>query len=209
MKRKSQKTSPKEQRGAAQLRATISRINAALQMLSENGDRFEKISHLADEVSRICNIHRTLLLRQDKSYRKCLDKFPELLGAPSTPEATLSASPHNQEINPLHPVMIRNAQLEQENVKLRNIVDDLSMRPLAAAQPSGTASKASEAPEYQREFELTCQLVDKILDHKRAIRVVDDGLSDLSDISGIPKLIADSKLLGPYLTWKATRARIQ
>jgi len=30
-----------------------------------------------------------------------------------------------------------------------------------------------------------------------------------SSISGIPKLIADSKLLGPYLTWQATRAGIQ
>jgi hypothetical protein len=78
-----------------------------------------------------------------------------------------------------------------------------------AIRPQGTAPKAGEAPEYQRQFELTCQLVDKILEHKRAIRIIDNTLTDLSDISGIPKPVADSKLISPYVTCKNDRARIE
>ncbi|MNU96594.1 hypothetical protein D3C71_866370 [compost metagenome] len=204
MTRKNKAAKPKEGRGAIQLKATISRITAALQVLLLSGERFENISQLADEVSGICNIHRSLLLRKDKSYRKCLDSFPALLGNESAPP-----TPYNVKIDPLHPIMIRNTELERENVRLRNIVDDLSKRPSMAIRPQGTAPKAGEAPEYQRQFELTCQLVDKILEHKRAIRIIDNTLTDLSDISGIPKPVADSKLISPYVTWKNDRARIE
>ncbi|MEO8642474.1 hypothetical protein [Pseudomonas sp.] len=204
MKKKIQTAKPKEGRGSVQLKATISRITAALQVLLLSGKRFENISQLANEVSEICNIHRSLLLRKNKSYRKCLDGFPALVGD----ETTLSI-PYSVEIDPLHPIMIRNSELERENVKLRNIVDDLSKRPLMAVQPQGTAPRAKEPPEYQREFELTCQLVDKILDHKRAIRIIDNTLTDLSDISGIPKPVADLKLINPYVKWKNSRARIE
>ncbi|POA28213.1 MULTISPECIES: hypothetical protein [unclassified Pseudomonas] len=203
MKKKIQTAKPKEGRGAVQLKATISRITAALQVLLLSGKRFEKISHLADEVAGICNIHRSLLLRKDKSYRKCLDSFPTLVGDETTP-----STPYSVEIDPLHPIMIRNSELERENVRLRNIVDDLSKRPSMAVRPQGTAPKAGKAPEYQRQFELTCQLVDKILEHKRAIRIIDNTLTDLSDISGIPKPVADSKLTNPYVTWKNACDRI-
>ncbi len=105
--------------------------------------------------------------------------------------------------------MIRNSQLEEENVKLRNIVDDLSKRPVQAARSQDATTKASRVPEYQREYEVTCQLVDRILDHKRAIRIINDTLTDLSDVSGIPKPIADSTLIAPYVEWKNARARTQ
>ncbi|WP_409319958.1 hypothetical protein [Pseudomonas putida] len=192
---------PKPQRGAVQLKATIARINAALEVLQERAEPFKNISQLADEIARICNLDRSLLLKRGKSYRACLDRFPALLGDGSTPP-----TPYNVEIDPMHPIMIRNTQLEAENAKLRNIVDDLSKRPVKAAQPQETAATTSHVLEYQREYEMTCQLVDSILDHKRAIRIINDTLTDLSDISGIPKPIADSKLIAPYVKWKNASA---
>jgi hypothetical protein len=197
-------TSPKARRGAAQLKATIARINAALEVLQERADPFKNISKLAEEVARICNIDRSLLLKRGKTYRQCLERYPALFGNGSSP-----LTPYNIDIDPMHPVMIRNTQLEDENAKLRTIVDDLSKRTVRAAQPQGAVAKASGVPEYQREYEVTCHLVERILDHKRAIRIINDTLTDLSDISGIPKPIADSKLIAPYLKWKNTRARIE
>ncbi|SOS35767.1 hypothetical protein CFBP6411_04410 [Pseudomonas syringae group genomosp. 3] len=196
-------TSLKVRRGAAQLKATISRINAALEVLQERGEPFKNISQLAEAVAGICNIDRSLLLKRGKSYRQCLERYPVLLGDGSKPP-----TPYNIEIDRMHPVMIRNTQLEDENAKLRTIVDDLSKRTVRAAQPQEAVAKASGVHEYQREYEVTCQLVDRILDHKRAIRIIDETLTDLSDISGIPKPIADSKLIAPYLKWKNTRAQI-
>lgn len=190
-----------ERRGAAQLKATIARINAALEVLQERADPFKNISKLAEEVARICNIDRSLLLKRGKTYRQCLERYPGLVGDGINPP-----TPYNVDIDPLHPIMIRNSQLEEENVKLRTIVDDLSSRAVRAPQPQGAVAKATSVPEYLREYEVTCQLVDKILDHKRAIRIIDDTLTDLSDISGIPKPIADSKLIAPYVKWKNGRA---
>ncbi|WP_050558625.1 hypothetical protein [Pseudomonas syringae] len=190
----------KARRGAAQLNATIARINAALEALQESGDPFKNISQLAKEVARICGIDRSLLLKRGKTYRQCLERYPALLG-----DGSSAPTPYKIDIDPMHPVMIRTAQLEEENAKLRNIVDDLSKRTVRAAQSHGVAANAS-VPEYQREYEVTCQLVDRILDHKPAIQIVDDTLTDLSDVSGIPKPVADSKLIAPYLKWKNTRA---
>ncbi|QHF04744.1 hypothetical protein N015_20975 [Pseudomonas asturiensis] len=190
----------KARRGAAQLNATISRINAALEVLQERGEPFRNISQLAEEVARICGIDRSLLLKRGKTYRQCLERYPSLLGDGSSPP-----TPYNIDIDPMHPVMIRTAQLEEENAKLRNIVDDLSKRTVRAATSHGAAAKAA-VTEYQREYEVTCQLVDRILHHKQAIRIIDHTLTDLSDISGIPKPIADSKLVAPYLKWKNARA---
>lgn len=195
------KEAPKQQRGAAQLKATIARINAALQVLQERAEPFKNISQLAEEVARICHLDRSLLLKRGKSYRVCLDRYPELLG-----DGSKSLTPYNVNIDPMHPVMIRNAQLEEENAKLRNIIDDLSNRPIKAARFQGAAAKAGDVPKYQREYEVTCQLVDRILDHKRAIRIINDTLTDLSDVSGIPKPIADSKLIAPYVKWKNSHA---
>lgn len=192
---------PKERRGEAQLKATIARIHAALQVLQQQAEPFKNISQLADEVARICGVDRSLLLKRGKSYRKCLDAYPGLLGDGSAPP-----TPYNTDIDPLHPVMIRNTQLEEENAKLRNIVDDLSKRPVQAPRSQDATTKASKVPEYQREYEVTCQLVDRILDHKRAIRIINDTLTDLSDVSGIPKPIADSTLIAPYVEWKNARA---
>ncbi|WP_449100738.1 hypothetical protein [Pseudomonas veronii] len=208
MKRKPTKALPaptsKERRGAAQLKATIARIHAALQVLQQRTEPFKNISQLADEVARICCVDRSLLLKRGKSYRECLDAYPGLLGDGSTPP-----TPYNTDIDPLHPITIRNSQLEVENAKLRNIVDDLSKRPVKAARSQDAATKANEVPEYQREYEVTCQLVDRILDHKPAIRIINDTLTDLSDVSGIPKPIADSSLIAPYVEWKNSRARIE
>ncbi|GLO49581.1 hypothetical protein PPUN110474_09810 [Pseudomonas putida] len=201
MRKEAPEKAPKQQRGAAQLKATIARINAALQVLQERGEPFKNISQLADEVARICNLDRSMLLKRGKSYRECLDRYPALLGDGSKPP-----TPYNVEIDPMHPVMIRNTQLEEENAKLRNIVDDLSKRPVKAARSQDDAAKAGDVPKYQREYEVTCQLVDRILDHKRAIRIIDDTLTDLSDVSGIPKPIADSKLIAPYVKWKNSHA---
>ena len=195
---------PKERRGESQLKETIARIHAALQVLQQQAEPFKNISQLADEVARICGVDRSLLLKRGKSYRKCLDAYPGLLGDGSTPP-----TPYNTNIDPLHPVMIRNTQLEEENAKLRNIVDDLSKRPVQAARSQDVATKASGVAEYQREYEVTCQLVDRILDHKRAIRIINGTLTDLSDVSGIPKPIADSTLIAPYVEWKNARARTQ
>lgn len=195
---------PKERRGTAQLKATIARIHAALQVLQQHAEPFKNVSQLADEVARICNLDRSLLLKRGKSYRECLDAYPGLLGDGSNPP-----TPYNMDIEPLHPVMIRNTQLEEENAKLRNIVDDLSKRPVKAARSQDAATKASDVAEYQREYEVTCQLVDRILDHKRAIRIINDTLTDLSDVSGIPKPIADSSLIAPYVEWKNSRAQIE
>lgn len=199
--RSAPESAPKPQRGAAQLEATIARINATLEVLQERAEPFKNISRLADEVARICNLDRSLLLKRGKSYRACLDRFPTLFGDGSTPP-----TPFNVAIDPMHPVMIRNTQLEAENAKLRNIVDDLSKRPVTIARSQETAAKTSHVSEYQREYEMTCQLVDNILDHKRAIRIIDNTLTDLSDVSGIPKPIADSKLIAPYVKWKNARA---
>lgn len=190
----------KARRGEAQLNATIARINAALEVIKESGVLFKNISQLAKEVARICGIDRSLLLKRGKTYRQCLERYPELLGDGSSPP-----TPYNIDIDPMHPVMIRNTQLEEENVKLRTIVDDLAKTTVRAARPHGVGAKAS-VPEYQREYEVTCQLVNRILDHKRAIRIIDDTLSDFSDISGIPKQVADSNLIAPYLKWKNSRA---
>lgn len=208
MKRKPTKALPapssKERRGAAQLKATIARIHAALQVLQQRAEPFKNISQLADEVARICGVDRSLLLKRGKSYRECLDRYPALLGDGGNPPTS-----YNVEIDPMHPVMIRNTQLEEENTKLRNIVDDLSKRPVQAARSQDVAAKANDVPEYQREYEVTCQLVDRILDHKRAIRIINDTLTDLSDVSGIPKPIADSTLIAPYVEWRNSRARIE
>lgn len=204
MKRKPPEAAPKQRRGAAQLNATLTRINAALQVLQVSGEHYENISQLAEAVSGICNVHRSLLLRKGKSYRTCLDRYPALVGNKSE-----LSTPYNLDIDPQHPVMIQNAQLEAENLKLRRIVDDLSKRPSAEGRAQRDATKTAEVPRYHREYEVTCQLVDRILDYKRAIRIIDDTLTDLSDISGIPKPIADSKLIAPYLKWKNTRARIE
>lgn len=208
MKRKPTKALPapssKERRGAAQLKATIARIHAALQVLQQRAEPFKNISQLADEVARICGVDRSLLLKRGKSYRECLDRYPALLGDGGNPPTS-----YNVEIDPMHPVMIRNTQLEEENTKLRNIVDDLSKRPVQTARSQDVATKANDVPEYQREYEVTCQLVDRILDHKRAIRIINDTLTDLSDVSGIPKPIADSTLIAPYVEWRNSRARIE
>ena len=205
MKRKPTKALPapssKERRGAAQLKATIARIHAALQVLQQRAEPFKNISQLADEVARICGVDRSLLLKRGKSYRECLDRYPALLGDGGNPPTS-----YNVEIDPMHPVMIRNTQLEEENTKLRNIVDDLSKRPVQTARSQDVATKASGVAEYQREYEVTCQLVDRILDHKRAIRIINGTLTDLSDVSGIPKPIADSTLIAPYVEWKNARA---
>lgn len=190
-------------RGAAQLNATIARIDAALEVLQENGERFKNISKLAEEVARICGIDRSMLLKRGKTYRQCLERYPALLGDGSIP-----ATPYNVDVDPMHPVMIRAAQLEEENTKLRNIVDDLSKRTFRAARPHGGAAKP-HMPEYQREYEVTCQLVDRILDHKRAIQITDDTLTDFATFSGIPEQVADSKLIAPYLKWKNSRACIE
>ncbi|WP_051070767.1 hypothetical protein [Pseudomonas asplenii] len=190
----------KARRGAAQLNATLARIDAALEVLKKNGDIFENISQLAKAVARICGIDRSLLLKRGKTYRQCLERYPELLGDGSPPP-----TPYNIEIDPMHPVMIRNAQLEEENAKLRNIVDDLSKITVRAAPSHGVAVKAS-APEYQREYEVTCQLVDRIINHRPGIQITDDTLTDFADVSGIPMPVADSKLTAPYLKWKNTRA---
>ena len=85
-------------------------------------------------------------------------------------------------------------------------MDDLSKRPVQAARSQDAATKTSGVAEYRREYEVTCQLVDRILDHKRAIRIINDTLTDLSDVSGIPKPIADSTLIAPYVEWKNARA---
>ncbi|WJN48572.1 hypothetical protein [Pseudomonas asiatica] len=190
----------KARRGAAQLNATLARINAALEVLKENGDIFENISQLAKAVAHICGIDRSLLLKRGKTYRQCLERYPELLGDGSTPP-----TPYNIDIDPMHPIVIRNAQLEEENAKLRNIVDDLSKSTVRAAPSHGVAVKAS-VPEYLREYEMTCQLVDRILDRRPGIHITDDTLTDFSDVSGIPMPVADSKLTAPYLKWKNTRA---
>ncbi|GFZ62724.1 hypothetical protein ALO70_102452 [Pseudomonas amygdali pv. eriobotryae] len=191
----------KARRGEAQLNATIARINAALEVIKESGALFKNISQLAKEVARICGIDRSLLLKRGKTYRQCLERYPELLGDGSSPP-----TPYNIDIDPMHPVRIRNAQLEDENAKLRNIVDDLAKRTVRAPQPQGAVAKTNSVPEYQRDYELTCQLVDRILNHKRAIRIIDNTLTDLSDISGIPKPVADSQLIAPYVKWKNARA---
>ncbi|MBJ9976908.1 hypothetical protein IAE35_10755 [Pseudomonas sp. S75] len=192
--------SSKPTRGAAQLNATLARINAALEMLQKGPKRFKNISQLAEEIARICGIDRSLLLKRQKSYRKCLERVPELYSDGGTP-----STPYNVEIDPRHTVMIRNKQLEEENAKLRNIVDDLSNRATRLPQAQETSVKAS-VPEYQREYEVTCQLVDRILDHQRVIRIDDDTLIDFSDVSGIPRPIADSALIAPYVKWKNSRA---
>ncbi len=187
-------------RGAVRLNATIDRINAALGVLHENGETFKNISQLAKEVARICGIDRSMLLKRGKTYRQCLERYPALLGDGSSPP-----TPYNVDIDPMHPAMIRTAQLEEENAKLRNIVDDLSKRTVRAARPQGAAAKP-DIPEYQREYEVTCQLVDRILDHKQGIRITDDTLTDFATFSGIPEPVADYKLIAPYLKWKNSRA---
>nr|WP_312230077.1 hypothetical protein [Pseudomonas sp.] len=224
MKKNVQKHNPSESKSAAQLKATIARITAALETLVEAGESFKNISKLAEAVSKIVGIDRSLLLRNDKTYRKSLDRFPVLLG-----KDVEAVTPYNMDIDPLHPVMINNSALEHENIKLRNIVDDLSKRvsemarqrrnPItesasaacssaASSSTEITSTAASSRVEYQWEFEMTCQLVDKILEHKRAIRIVDNTLKDLSDVSGIPKVIADAKLIEAYLGWRNSRVQI-
>ncbi|MBH3964839.1 hypothetical protein I5M21_11605 [Pseudomonas aeruginosa] len=187
-------------RGAAKLKATIARIDAALEVLQEDGERFKNISKLAEEVARICGIDRSMLLKRGKTYRQCLERYPALLGDGSCP-----LTPYNVDIDPMHPAMIRAAQLEEENTKLRNIVDDLSKRTVRAAPSHEVAAKAS-VPEYQREYEVTCQLVDRILEHRPGILISDDTLTDFATFSGIPEQVADSKLIAPYLKWKNSRA---
>ncbi|WPU60484.1 hypothetical protein SQW15_00420 [Pseudomonas asiatica] len=201
LRKEAPEKAPKQQRGAAQLKATIARINAALQVLQEHAEPFKNISQLAEEVARICHLDRSLLLKRGKSYRECLDRYPALLG-----DRSKSLTPYNVDIDQMHPVMIRNTQLEEENAKLRNIIDDLSKIPVKAARFQEAPAKAGGVPKYQREYEVTCQLVDRILDHKRAIRIINDTLTDLSDVSGIPKPIADSKLIAPYVKWKNSHA---
>lgn len=219
MKKKVKKRDPSKSKSAAQLKATIARITAALETLVEAGESFKNISKLAEAVSKIVGIDRSLLLRNDKTYRKSLDRFPVLLG-----REVEAVTPYNMTINPLHPVMINNSALEHENIKLRNIVDDLSKRvsemarqrriPItesssaASSSTEITSTAASSRVEYQWEFEMTCQLVDKILEHKRAIRIVDNALKDLSDVSGIPKVIADAKLIEAYIGWRNSRVQI-
>lgn len=199
-----------ESKGAARLKATIARVTAALETLVEAGESFKNISKLAEEVSKIAGIDRSLLLRNDKTYRECLDRFPVLLGK-EAPKVT----PYNSEIDPMHPVMIHNSALEHENNKLRNIVDDLSKRVSEVArQRSNTTTEISSTAEssvaeYQWQFEMTCQLVDKILEHKRAIQIIDYTLKDLSDVSGIPKVIADAKLIEAYVGWRTSRVKIE
>lgn len=187
---------PQRRRGAAQLAVTIARINAALEMLQGHGESFENISQLAGTVAGICNIDRSLLLKRGKSYRQCLEHYPTLLKGGSRPR-----TPYNIDIDPMHPVMIRNSQLEDENIKLRAIVDDLSKKTITFDKPQKVVAKTGSAPQFKREYEVVCQLVRKILEHKPAIRIIDGVLTDLSDVSGIPRPIAGSESTAPYVKW--------
>lgn len=193
---------PKKRRGAAQLAATIARINAALELLHGHAESFKNISQLAETVASICNIDRSLLLKRGKSYRQCLERYPALFQGGNSP-----STPYNTDIDPMHPVMIRNSQLEHENVNLRAIIDDLSNKTIISNNPQKAVAKTGSAADFQREYEVVCQLVGKILEHKQAIRIVDGVLTDLSDVSGIPRPIADSKLTAPYVKWINARAQ--
>lgn len=210
MKRKVKAGKVGESKAAAQLKATIARVTAALETLVEAGQSFKNISKLAEEVSRIVGIDRSLLLRTDKTYRACLDRFPVLLG-----KSFGVVTPYNNEIDSLHPVMIRVSALEHENKKLRNIVDDLSKTASEAARlRRNTATDIVSTPEgsvvnYQWEFEMTCQLVDKILEHKQGIRIIDNTLTDVATMTGIPKVIADAKVIEAYLGWRKSRVEFK
>ena len=206
-------------RNAEKLRATTRRLTAALEALLTSGRPFKNISALAQEVGAICGLDRSLLLKKDLSYRKMLDSYPSLLIGYEE-----AATPYNQDVDPLHAHMIRLNELERENKTLRKIIDDLSKRfPPAPtvrdipdqqlAQPPALASaptpkKEPAAHSYQYEYEVTCQLVDQILDYRPAFKLKDEGLVDVSAISGIPKTIAEPKLTTPYTNWKKHRTYV-
>lgn len=213
MKAKSSNPPKGHHRNAGKLRATTERLTAALEVLLTSGTPFKNISALAEELGAICDLDRSLLLKKNLSYRKILDSYPSLLAGNDE-----RATPYNQDIDPLHPLMIRLNELERENKTLRKIVKDFSKRHPPAptvrdspdkrmAQVTYQSSppiknKESATHSYNYEYEITCQLVDKILEYKPAFKLQNDGLVDVSTLSGIPKTIANLKLTTPYINWK-------
>jgi hypothetical protein len=228
----------KHHRNAAKLHNTIIRINAALQILMSGSERYDNISHLAKTVAEICGLDRSLLLRNDKAYRTCLDSYPALLKGYRS-ENTL----FNEVIDPLHPEMIRKAELEKENSSLRIIINDLTERtaratsrhPKSSNQPFRRGSPTpvpteisvisditddssadmgiqitadAEAPSrtvtnnpYQYQYELTCQLVNLILESRPAFKIIDNALIDVANLRG-PQTIAGADIVQPFLKWK-------
>lgn len=76
-----------------------------------------------------------------------------------------------------------------------------SKRPIAA-----TESKLTATNSYFYEFEQTCLVLSKLIDHHQGgLQFITGNLYDTATITGIDELVCEAKTCQPYLDWQSKK----
>ncbi|WP_238739265.1 MULTISPECIES: hypothetical protein [Pseudomonas] len=180
------------------LNQTLKLIEATLQSWVDDEQHFRSLSHIADELSHTLGFHSTLFLLKPNpkkspnqgKHRAILERYAVQLGVTSK--------------------KLSYEELEQELVKAKRdiqMLEDAYKATLRSKRPiAPTESKLGTANSFFYEFEQTCFVLSKLIDHHQGgLQFISGNLYDTATITGIDELVCEAKSCQPYLDWQSNK----
>ena len=182
----------------------IAHINAFLASMGKNRARFQYVTdlaklvavHLSQVEGKNC-VYSTLT--RNLHYRALLEHYMARDVASGVKNAlpTKTESPAMQALA-VH-TKLELANLKRENLRLKIYIEELMARGLKLEDSSIALPSATQGTE-NTDFVKTCQVLRRVIDDSDGILVINlDQLENEARI--VHKVIADKKLLAPYMAW--------
>lgn len=181
-------------------------ILSALQLLKNSHLRFDKVTHLAKYLSKHISqldgkplVSTTLLRNSD--YRPLLqDAFDSELKTGTRGKPPISKSSEVAAPVTVRQLQIENSNLKHENVRLKARLADLGAT--GSVAPNTPAISPEAMRPFEQDFISTCQAMESVMKALVGFIKVDEHGSLVDPAKRVNKVIAEARLVAPFLRWK-------
>lgn len=177
-----------------QLEETLTKTEAVLmKFIKDNVPRYKNFSKLAKDVASIVGVDPSLYRKRNTPQKKLFDVYAVKLCEKAPPSIVEPPLLEETLLEKLREARRRIAILEKvlKDLKSENISNSLDPK-----------MHTIEAKSFLHAFDLTCQLVEKILKEDQFLYFERGGLMTRATMTAIPAALAESKICKPFLEWR-------